>query len=188
MKTAIEKMKNTNALYALLILLMVVLASPVMADSDSKSAKKKSKCTYQDYDSSCKKVKAKKHKRVSYGCKGKYKGKTLYRISKASCGVCPSGYKRNMLSKKGGPKACVDKSAPKDSKYKKMNKSIAAKCGKGQFKHKGYCKSCPGKGLKRIHVAGLDSGFCHVPAYKKAKKKKQKMDRQDREKERISNG
>ena len=34
-------------------------------------------------------------------------------------------------------------------------------CPKHQFKFKGYCMKCP-KGTKRIHAAGIDTGYCKV--------------------------
>lgn len=132
---------------------------------------KSSRCpsfSYDNFDNSCKKVKAKSHKKVSYGCKGKYKGARLYKIGD-SCGVCPEEYKRNPVQKKAGPKACFLPFGGGESKFTPMKKVMASRCANGQFKHKGRCKSCP-NGTKRKHVAGLDTGYCKVLGYKKRKK------------------
>lgn len=130
------------------------------------------KCSYKHFvktgDQSCKTVKANSHKKVRYGCKGKYKGKKLYRMSKTMCGSCPDPYKRNPVQKKSGPKACFLPFGGGEGKFSYMDKVIAAKCPKGQFKHKGVCKSCP-EGTKRKHIAGIDTGYCKNLSYKKSK-------------------
>ncbi len=102
----------------------------------------------------CVEVKATDH--APYGCKGKQ----IY-LSGGACYSCPDGYKRaNILRKMAGdPKACTKRGFGKDPKPATYVRP--AKCGKGQFKHDGRCKSCLAR-TKRVHLAGLDSGVCKV--------------------------
>ena len=154
---------NSRILITVILLLIMGLSS-TMADAAGK------KCSHKHFletsGNNCKTVKAKSHNKVRYGCKGKYKGKSLYRISKIRCGVCPDDYSRNTLLKKSGPKACINLKYSGEAKFSKMIPSIRAKCKKGEFKHKGVCKSCP-VGTKRKHVAGVDTGWCKNLNYKK---------------------
>lgn len=102
------------------------------------------------------KVSAIKHGKAKKGCKGKQ----IYQ-SGGSCYSCPDGYRRFSPTRKmTHSKACTERGMGRDTvraKYKWKTNG----CRKGQFKHKGYCKSCP-EGTKRKHVAGLDSGYCKV--------------------------
>jgi len=104
-----------------------------------------------------KKVPAKKiRKAQKTGCKGSQ----VY-LSGGSCYSCPKGYRRYSPTRKmTHPKACTQRgwgSKKVKAKYVwEMNG-----CRKGEFKHKGYCKKCP-KNSKRIHAAGLDTGYCRV--------------------------
>lgn len=88
------------------------------------------------------------------GCKGKQ----IY-LSRGSCYSCPKGYKRYSPTRKmTHPKACTKRGWGKQT-VKAKYKWEANGCAKGAFKHKGYCKKCPA-GSKRIHAAGLDTGYC----------------------------
>jgi len=173
MNTATQYQKKINVIFYVFIFLMAMGQVGSLAaepGSNNKKAKPAKQCTYKNFDKHCKKIKAQRHKKVSYGCTGKYKGKKLYKISKTSCGICPGDYVRNPVQKKSGPKACfIPIGVGGDGKFSPMASKVASKCRKGQFKHKGYCKSCP-KGTKRKHVAGLDTGYCKVLGYKKSKK------------------
>ncbi|GAA6153257.1 hypothetical protein NBRC116587_26770 [Pseudoteredinibacter isoporae] len=100
------------------------------------------------------KVPAITHKKAKKGCKGKQ----IY-LSGGACYSCPKGYRRFSPTRKmTHPKACTKRGWGNDTK-KATYKWQANGCPKNQFKHKGYCKKCPA-GTKRIHVAGLDTGFC----------------------------
>lgn len=102
------------------------------------------------------KVAAKKHSRAKKGCKGKQ----IY-LSGGKCYECPKGYRRVSPTRKmTHPEACTKRGFGTD-KRKAKYRWEANGCRKGLFKHKGYCKSCP-DGTKRMHVAGLDSGYCKV--------------------------
>ena len=103
-----------------------------------------------------KKIAATKHGKAKKGCKGKQ----IYQ-SGGSCYECPKGYRRFSVARKmTHPKACT-KRGPGSDKKKAKYKWEYNGCPKGQFKHKGYCKSCP-DGTKRLHAAGLDTGKCKV--------------------------
>lgn len=108
----------------------------------------------------CMKVKARKHK--LYSCKGK----NLYYSKvngKKSCYSCPKGYTRFSPTRKmNHAKACTKRQSGKNA-YKRAKKvgNIVKSCPSGQFKYKGSCRSCPAK-TKRMHVAGLDNGYCKV--------------------------
>jgi hypothetical protein len=107
----------------------------------------------------CKEVTAEKHGR--YSCKGK---NVIY--SKVdgvgACYSCPDGYGRASLTRKmNHPKACEKHQKGKNAYTSATKLFDLVKCSDGQFKHKGYCKSCPAK-TNRKHVAGLDSGKCKV--------------------------
>jgi hypothetical protein len=108
---------------------------------------------YEDEEAPTK-VSAIKRGKAKKGCKGKQ----IY-LSGGSCYACPSGYRRFSPTRKmTHPKACTERGLGNDTaraKYKWESNG----CPKGQFKHQGYCKSCP-KGTKRMHVAGLDNGYC----------------------------
>jgi hypothetical protein len=87
-------------------------------------------------------------------------GKQIY-FSGGSCYSCPKGYRRFSPTRKmTHPKACTKRgwgSKTTKAKYAwEMNG-----CRKGEFKFNGYCNKCP-SGTKRIHVAGLDTGYCRV--------------------------
>lgn len=105
-----------------------------------------------------KKVKAKKYKKAKRGCEGKQ----VYR-SGTKCYACPEGYKRTSVTRKmTHPEACKERGVGfgKD-KVKAKYVWGANGCPKHQFKYKGYCMKYP-KGTKRIHVAGIDTGYCKV--------------------------
>lgn len=102
------------------------------------------------------KVPALKVKKAKKGCEGKQ----IY-FSRGSCYECPKGYRRFSPTRKmTHPEACTKRGFGTDKKKAKY-KWEANGCAKGLFKHKGYCKKCP-KGSKRIHTAGLDSGYCRI--------------------------
>lgn len=104
------------------------------------------------------KVKAKKYKKAKRGCEGTQ----VYR-SGTRCYKCPEGYKRTSLTRKmTHPEACKERGVG-FGKDKVAAKYVwgANGCPKYQFKYKGYCMKCP-KGTKRIHVAGVDTGYCKV--------------------------
>jgi len=103
-----------------------------------------------------KKVAAFKFKRAKKGCAGKQ----IY-LSGGSCYACPKNYRRYSPTRKmTHPKACTQRGlGTKKVKAKYMWQ--ASGCPKRQFKHQGYCKACP-EGTKRMHIAGLDSGYCKV--------------------------
>ena len=93
------------------------------------------------------------------GCPGKNNYK-----SKKKCYVCPPGYKRAKLSREmDHPQACEEQGKPRHSYtpgtfvYKLETKLLP--CPSGQFKHQGYCKSCPA-GTIRLHYYGADTGLC----------------------------
>ncbi len=90
------------------------------------------------------------------GCKGKQ----IY-LSGSSCYSCPNGYRRfSPLRKMTHAKACTQRGAGRET-TKASYKWEANGCARGQFKHKGSCKTCP-SGTKRKQLAGLDSGYCKV--------------------------
>lgn len=88
------------------------------------------------------------------------KGKQIYRTG-GSCYACPEGYKRAKLTRKmTHPQACKERGWGTDTVKAKYRWQLNG-CRKGQFKHKGYCKKCPA-GTKRIHVTGIDTGYCKI--------------------------
>ncbi|HAI96903.1 MAG: hypothetical protein CL866_02635 [Cycloclasticus sp.] len=104
------------------------------------------------------KVKAKRYKKAKRGCEGTQ----VYR-SGTKCYSCPKGYKRTSPTRKmTHPEACKERGVG-FGKEKVAAKYVwgANGCPKYQFKYKGYCMKCP-KGTKRIHVAGVDTGYCKV--------------------------
>lgn len=107
----------------------------------------------------CIEVNAIKHGR--YSCKGK----DLYfsKINgKKACYSCPSGYKRASLTRKMTHKKACEKHQKGKNLYSKATKvGNVGSCSKGQFKHDGFCKTCPAKS-KRKHIAGIDKGKCKV--------------------------
>lgn len=108
----------------------------------------------------CMKVKAKKHK--LYSCKGKNLHYSKVKGNKA-CYSCPKGYSRTSPTRKmNHRKACTKRQSGKNA-YKRAKKvaNLVKSCPSGQFKYKGRCSSCPSK-TKRMHVAGLDKGYCKV--------------------------
>jgi hypothetical protein len=110
-------------------------------------------------DEAPKKVAAIKIRRAMKGCKGKQ----IYQ-SGTSCFSCPKGYRRFSPTRKmTHPRACTQRGFGNDTVKAKYRWELNG-CPKGLFKHKGYCKSCP-EGTKRIHVAGLDTGYCRVLAF-----------------------
>lgn len=154
---------------SLIVLLLVWLGSPVMADHHTPSdypalgvAEYPGLCKYRGHIGKyeCIKVKAKKHS--LYSCKGK----GLYYSKKGdvkACYSCPNGYTRFSPTRKmTHAKACTKRQSGKNA-YAKATKvgNIVKKCGKGQFKHNGSCKSCPAK-TNRMNVAMLDNGYCKV--------------------------
>ncbi|GAA6153256.1 hypothetical protein [Pseudoteredinibacter isoporae] len=111
---------------------------------------------YSEEDEGPKKVAAIKIRKARKGCKGKQ----IY-LSRGACYSCPSGYRRFSPTRKmTHPKACTERGLGRDT-VKAKYLWQANGCKKGQFKHKGYCKVCP-ESSKRIHVAGLDTGYCKV--------------------------
>ncbi len=108
----------------------------------------------------CKNVTPKKESR--YSCKGK--GVYYSKINGTKyCYTCPDGYKRASVTRKmNHPKACEKHQkgkndyAPAEGRVRNVDG-----CGEGEFRHKGFCKSCPAK-TKRKHIAGMDSGKCRV--------------------------
>lgn len=107
------------------------------------------------------------YKKATYGGKARpikgCPGGNNYR-SDGGCYTCPNGYKRASVTRKmNHPKACQSRGLPKHQygraklAYKLDLNPLS--CPKGQFKHEGYCKSCP-TGTTRVHAWGLDSGFC----------------------------
>ena len=88
------------------------------------------------------------------------KGKQIY-LSGGKCYSCPNGYRRYSPTRKmTHPKACTERGwGRKTTKAKYVCEYNG--CKKGQFKHKGSCKVCP-SGTTRIHVAGVDTGYCRV--------------------------
>ncbi len=95
-----------------------------------------------------------------YSCKGKGLYYSKVNGSKG-CYTCPDGMKRTSATRKmNHPKACVNRKG-KNTYAKGRKLANLKKCKKGQFKHKGYCKACP-EGTKRLHIAGLDSGYCKI--------------------------
>ncbi len=111
---------------------------------------------YEEEEEAPKKIAAVKIRKAKKGCKGKQ----IY-LSSGACYACPNGYRRYSPTRKmTHPKACTERGLGRDTiKAKYMWQANG--CKKGQFKHKGYCKVCP-EGSKRIHVAGLDTGYCKV--------------------------
>jgi cytochrome c5 len=104
------------------------------------------------------KVKAKRYAKAKRGCEGKQ----VYR-SGTQCFSCPAGYKRTSPTRKmTHPEACKERGVG-FGKDKVAAKYVwgANGCPKYQFKYKGYCMKCP-KGTKRIHTAGLDTGYCRI--------------------------
>lgn len=102
------------------------------------------------------KVAAIKVKKAQKGCVGKQ----IY-LSGGSCYECPKDYRRFSPTRKmTHPEACTKRGIGTNKKKAKY-KWEANGCAKGLFKHKGYCKKCP-KGGKRIHAAGLDTGYCRI--------------------------
>ena len=89
-------------------------------------------------------------------------GTTLH-LTDGKCYECPEGYKRNMLLKKmTNPKACVKHQKGTNPKSAGVFVEDAyLGCPDGQFKHKGYCKTCPAK-TQRKHLLGIDKGQCRV--------------------------
>ena len=88
------------------------------------------------------------------GCEGKQ----IY-LSGGSCYSCPRGYRRYSPTRKmTHPKACTKRGLGTNT-VRASYKWEFNGCLKDQFKHKGYCKKCP-QGATRLHVAGLDSGYC----------------------------
>ena len=111
---------------------------------------------YEDEEEEPRKVAAKKHGKAKKGCKGRQ----IYR-SGGSCYECPKGYKRTRLTRKmTHPEACTKRGFGNDKRKAKYKWQVNG-CPKGQFKHKGYCKSCP-EGTKRQHLAGIDTGYCKI--------------------------
>lgn len=106
----------------------------------------------------CKEVKATDHGKATYGCPGKQDY-----LSDGACYRCPDGYKRANITRKmaGDPKACTKRGWGKDPKPATFVRDATFGCAKGQFKHKGNCKSCP-QHTTRMHVAMFDSGKCKV--------------------------
>ena len=106
-----------------------------------------------------------KPKRVAAKVVGKAKpggcaGKQIY-LSQGSCYSCPKGYRRYSPTRKmTHPKACTQRGWGSKTKKAKYAWEYNG-CRKGEFKHKGSCKKCP-SGTKRIHAAGLDTGYCSV--------------------------
>jgi len=111
----------------------------------------------EDYEEEApSKVAAFKLGKAKKGCAGKQ----IY-LSGGSCYSCPTNYRRFSPTRKmTHPKACTQRGIG-TKKVKARYKWQANGCPKRQFKHKGYCKACP-EGTKRMHVAGLDSGYCKV--------------------------
>lgn len=109
----------------------------------------------------CIKVTAKKHDR--YNCKGK--GVYYSKVDgKKGCYTCPKNFKRTKLTRKmDHAEACVNRKGK--NKYARATRfNNTDKCGSGQFKHKGYCKSCPAhtnRGLA-AKLTSIDSGKCKV--------------------------
>ena len=99
-------------------------------------------------------------KKIRKAQPGGCKGKQIY-LSGGSCYACPDGYRRYSPTRKmTHAKACTQRGwGTKKVKAKYVWESNG--CRKGEFKHKGYCKKCP-KNTKRIHAAGLDTGYCRV--------------------------
>jgi len=169
MKTACHYFKHFNIFYALVLLLLLGQMMPAAADNHTPSdypalgeAEFPGLCKYRGHIGKyqCKKVKAKKHK--LYFCKGK--NSYFSKIDgKRACYSCPEGYTRFSPTRKmNHKKACTIRKLGKND-YARATKigDVVKKCPKGQFKHKGFCKSCPAK-TKRMHVAGLDNGYCKV--------------------------
>ncbi len=110
----------------------------------------------------CKRVSAKKESR--YSCKGK--GVYYSKVNgKKHCYTCPKGFKRTSPTRKmDHPKACVNRKGKNTYKpYATRVKNVDG-CGKGEFRHKGFCKSCPvhtKRGFWKT-ASGIDNGKCTV--------------------------
>jgi hypothetical protein len=90
------------------------------------------------------------------GCKGKQ----IY-LSEGSCYSCPDGYRRYSPTRKmTHAKACTQRGLGRKTTKAKYVFEYNG-CKKGAFKHEGYCKVCPA-GTERIHVAGVDTGYCRA--------------------------
>lgn len=110
----------------------------------------------------CKKVSAQKESR--YSCKGK--GVYYSKVGgNKYCYTCPEGFKRTLPTRKmNHARACVNRTgtntyAPAASRVDNVDG-----CGSGEFKHKGFCKSCPTQ-TKRgwlNKATGIDNGKCTV--------------------------
>jgi len=169
MKIALRSELGFRALKIIFFLMITALVSPAMAEHHSPSdypalgvAEFPGLCKYRGHIGKyqCLEVRAKKHR--LYSCKGKNLHYSKVKGVKA-CYSCPSGYTRYSPTRKmDHKKACTVRKVGKN-KYAKAKKvgNLVRKCGKGQFKYKGSCSSCPSK-TKRKHVAGLDSGYCKV--------------------------
>jgi hypothetical protein len=107
----------------------------------------------------CKKVSAIKHDR--YSCKGK--GVYYSKVDGVKgCYTCPDGYKRTSPTRKmNHAKACVNRTGKNSYAAAASRVDNVDSCGNGQFRHKGFCKSCPAK-TDRKHFAGIDIGKCKV--------------------------
>ncbi|MFK8049532.1 MAG: hypothetical protein AB8B81_13995 [Halioglobus sp.] len=170
MKTVYESDKRLRVFFASIFLFVVTaLSLPVLADHHSASdypalgvAEFPGLCKYRGHIGKyqCLEVKAKKHR--LYSCKGKNLHYSKVKGVKA-CYSCPRGYSRYSPTRKMDHKKACTLRQPGKNKYSKAKKigTLVSKCGKGQFKYKGSCHSCPKK-TKRKHVAGLDSGYCKV--------------------------
>lgn len=109
-----------------------------------------------DYEVKPKKKAAIKVSKAKNGCKGKQ----IY-LSGGSCYACPSDYRRFSPTRKmTHAEACTERGFGQDTRPAKYLWE-ANGCQKGLFKHNGYCKVCP-EGTKRMHAAGLDTGYCKV--------------------------
>lgn len=110
----------------------------------------------------CKKVSAKKESR--YSCKGK--GVYYSKVDgKKYCYTCPDGFKRTSPTRKmNHSKACVNRTGKNTYKPAASRVDNVDGCASGQFKHKGFCKSCPAQ-TKRGWInkaTGIDNGKCTV--------------------------
>ncbi len=104
-------------------------------------------------------------KKNRYSCKGK--GVYYSKVNgKKYCYTCPKGYKRASVTRKmNHPKACeLHQKGKNDYKPAATKVDNVDGCGRGEFKHKGFCKSCP-SGYERyyrtdMYNARYKTGYC----------------------------
>jgi hypothetical protein len=112
----------------------------------------------EDYeeDTRPQQVKAKKHKLFT-SCKGKRSYYSKVNGNKG-CYTCPGGMKRASATRKmNHKKACVNREGKNTYAKGLFLGKVVKSCGKGKFKYKGQCYSCP-KGYEPKFIFGKKVG------------------------------